>query len=288
MTGDVATIVEADAEAMLASVRAAAKTQMERALDDATRAATESWARERERWVAERAALESRAEALSALVADGEARNASLEEQLRDAEHAGALAAAETRKTRAELDEARDEQEGRFQRLRAEVKVWEDACVKYRKRMEHAERALSRLKQRAGAAGFVEATQPEENRGGAGRHQEHADGAPRETLAGAPEAFRTKTAASLADLRDLPSPLALAPPPPLAPVAARKRARDAAATDAANREEGPARRDRTARARRLTSPPREKYVFKNVFKTNASAAKRAPPPRRVGVVRGQH
>ena len=262
MTGDVATIVEADAEAMLASVRAAAKTQMERALDDATRAATESWARERERWVAERAALESRAEALSALVADGEARNASLEEQLRDAEHAGALAAAETRKTRAELDEARDEQEGRFQRLRAEVKVWEDACVKYRKRMEHAERALSRLKQRAGAAGFVEATQPEENRGGAGRHQEHADGAPRER-GGAPEAFRTKTAASLADLRDPPSPLALAPPPPLAPVAARKRARDAAATDAANREEGPARRDRTARARRLTSPPREKYVFKN-------------------------
>jgi hypothetical protein len=262
MTGDVATIVEADAEAMLASVRAAAKTQMERALDDATRAATESWARERERWVAERAALESRAEALSALVADGEARNASLEEQLRDAEHAGALAAAETRKTRAELDEARDEQEGRFQRLRAEVKVWEDACVKYRKRMEHAERALSRLKQRAGAAGFVEATQPEENRGGAGRHQEHADGAPRER-GGAPEAFRTKKAASLADLRDPPSPLALAPPPPLAPVAARKRARDAAATDAANREEGPARRDRTARARRLTSPPREKYVFKN-------------------------
>ena len=262
MTGDVATSVAADAENMLASVRAAAKTQMERALDDATRAATESWARERERWVAERAALESRAEALSALVADGEARNASLEEQLRDAEHAGALAAAETRKTRAELDEARDEQEGRFQRLRAEVKVWEDACVKYRKRMEHAERALSRLKQRAGAAGFVEATQPEENRGGAGRHQEHADGAPRER-GGAPEAFRTKTAASLADLRDPPSPLALAPPPPLAPVAARKRARDAAATDAANREEGPARRDRTARARRLTSPPREKYVFKN-------------------------
>ena len=170
MTGDVATSVAADAEATLASVRAAAKTQMERALDDATRAATESWARERERWVAERAALESRAEALSALVADGEARNASLEEQLRDAEHAGALAAAETRKTRAELDEARDEQEGRFQRLRAEVKVWEDACVKYRKRMEHAERALSRLKQRAGAAGFVEATQPEEDRGGAGRH----------------------------------------------------------------------------------------------------------------------
>ena len=262
MTGDVATIVEADAEAMLASVRAAAKTQMERALDDATRAATESWARERERWVAERAALESRAEALSALVADGEARNASLEEQLRDAEHAGALAAAETRKTRAELDEARDEQEGRFQRLRAEVKVWEDACVKYRKRMEHAERALSRLKQRAGAAGFVEATQPEEDRGGAGRHQEHADRAPRER-GGATEAFRTKRAASLADLRDPPSPLALAPPPPLAPVAARKRARDAAATDAANREEGPARRDRAARARRLTSPPREKYVFKN-------------------------
>ena len=262
MTGDVATSVAAGAEATLASVRAAAKTQMERALDDATRAATESWARERERRVAERAALESRAEALSALVADGEARNASLEEQLRDAEHAGALAAAETRKTRAELDEARDEQEGRFQRLRAEVKVWEDACVKYRKRMEHAERALSRLKQRAGAAGFVEATHPEENRGGAGRHQEHADGAPRER-GGAPEAFRTKTAASLADLRDPPSPLALAPPPPLAPVAARKRARDAAATDAANREEGPARRDRTARARRLTSPPREKYVFKN-------------------------
>ena len=206
MTGDVATLVEADAEAMLASVRAAAKTQMERALDDATRAATESWARERERWVAERAALESRAEALSALVADGEARNASLEEQLRDAEHAGALAAAETRKTRAELDEARDEQEGRFQRLRAEVKVWEDACVKYRKRMEHAERALSRLKQRAGAAGFVEATQPEEDRGGAGRHQEHADRAPRER-GGATEAFRTKRAASLADLRDPPSPL---------------------------------------------------------------------------------
>ena len=274
--GDVATIVEADAEAMLASVRAAAKTQMERALDDATRAATESWARERERWVAEREALESRAEALSALVADGEARNASLEEQLRDAEHAGALAAAETRKTRAELDEARDEQEGRFQRLRAEVKVWEDACVKYRKRMEHAERALSRLKQRAGAAGFVEATQPEENhRGGAGRHQEHADGAPRER-GGAPEAFRTKTAASLADLRDPPSPLALAPPPPLAPVAARKRARDAAATDAANREEGPARRDRTARARRPTSPPREKYVFKNVFK-NERLSREARP-----------
>ena len=49
MTGDVATSVAADAETMLASVRAAAKTQMERALDDATRAATESWARERER-----------------------------------------------------------------------------------------------------------------------------------------------------------------------------------------------------------------------------------------------
>ena len=249
MTGDVATIVEADAEAMLASVRAAAKTQMERALDDATRAATESWARERERWVAERAALESRAEALSALVADGEARNASLEEQLRDAEHAGALAAAETRKTRAELDEARDEQEGRFQRLRAEVKVWEDACVKYRKRMEHAERALSRLKQRAGAAGFVEATQPEEDRGGAGRHQEHADRAPRER-GGATEAFRTKRAASLADLRDPPSPLALAPPPPLAPVAARKRegrgGNRRGESRGRTREEGTGRRGRGA------------------------------------------
>ena len=260
MTGDVATSVAADAETMLASVRAAAKTQMERALDDATRAATESWARERERWVAERAALESRAEALSALVADGEARNASLEEQLCDAERAGALAAAETRKTRAELDEARDEQEGRFQRLRAEVKVWEDACVKYRKRMEHAERALGRLKRRAGAAGFVEATQPEEDRGGAGRHEEDADRAGRRRRGGT-EASRKKIAADAAADADAepPSPLALAPPPPLAPVAARKRARDTAAPAGPknDREEGPARRDRTARAGKPTSPPRE-------------------------------
>ena len=251
--GDVATIVEADAEAMLASVRAAAKTQMERALDDATRAATESWARERERWVAERAALESRAEALSALVADGEARNASLEEQLRDAERACALAAAETRKTRAELDDVRDEQEGRFQRLRAEVKVWEDACVKYRKRMEHAERALRRLKQRAGAAGFVEATQPEEDRGGAGRYPD-ADRAGRERRGGnepSPKPFAADADA------DPPSPLALAPPPALAPVAVRKRARDGSGPDAAIRAGPYARRERTARPEKPTeNPPR--------------------------------
>ena len=253
MTGDVATSVAADAEATLASVRAAAKTQMERALDDATRAATESWARERERWVAERAALESRAEALSALVADGEARNASLEEQLRDAERACALAAAETRKTRAELDDVRDEQEGRFQRLRAEVKVWEDACVKYRKRMEHAERALRRLKQRAGAAGFVEATQPEEDRGGAGRYPD-ADRAGRERRGGnepSPKPFAADADA------DPPSPLALAPPPALAPVAARKRARDGSGPDAAIRAGPYARRERTARPEKPTeNPPR--------------------------------
>ena len=253
MTGDVATSVAADAEATLASVRAAAKTQMERALDDATRAATESWARERERWVAERAALESRAEALSALVADGEARNASLEEQLRDAERACALAAAETRKTRAELDDVRDEQEGRFQRLRAEVKVWEDACVKYRKRMEHAERALRRLKQRAGAAGFVEATQPEEDRGGAGRYPD-ADRAGRERWGGnepSPKPFAADADA------DPPSPLALAPPPALAPVAARKRARDGSGPDAAIRAGPYARRERTARPEKPTeNPPR--------------------------------
>lgn len=251
MTGDVATSVAADAEATLASVRAAAKTQMERALDDATRAATESWARERERWVAERAALESRAEALSALVADGEARNASLEEQLRDAERACALAAAETRKTRAELDDVRDEQEGRFQRLRAEVKVWEDACVKYRKRMEHAERALRRLKQRAGAAGFVEATQPEEDREGAGRYPD-ADRAGRERRGGnepSPKPFAADA--------DPPSPLALAPPPALAPVAARKRARDGSGPDAAIRAGPYARRERTARPEKPTEiPPR--------------------------------
>jgi len=253
MTGDVATSVAADAEATLASVRAAAKTQMERALDDATRAATESWARERERWVAERAALESRAEALSALVADGEARNASLEEQLRDAERACALAAAETRKTRAELDDVRDEQEGRFQRLRAEVKVWEDACVKYRKRMEHAERALRRLKQRAGAAGFVEATQLEEDRGGAGRYPD-ADRAGRERRGGnepSPKPFAADADA------DPPSPLALAPPPALAPVAARKRARDGSGPDAAIRAGPYARRERTARPEKPTeNPPR--------------------------------
>jgi hypothetical protein len=253
MTGDVATSVAADAEATLASVRAAAKTQMERALDDATRAATESWARERERWVAERAALESRAEALSALVADGEARNASLEEQLRDAERACALAAAETRKTRAELDDVRDEQEGRFQRLRAEVKVWEDACVKYRKRMEHAERALRRLKQRAGAAGFVEATQPEEDRGGAGRYPD-ADRAGRERRGGnepSPKPFAADADA------DPPSPLALAPPPALAPVAVRKRARDGSGPDAAIRAGPYARRERTARPEKPTeNPPR--------------------------------
>jgi hypothetical protein len=253
MTGDVATSVAADAEATLASVRAAAKTQMERALDDATRAATESWARERERWVAERAALESRAEALSALVADGEARNASLEEQLRDAERACALAAAETRKTRAELDDVRDGQEGRFQRLRAEVKVWEDACVKYRKRMEHAERALRRLKQRAGAAGFVEATQPEEDRGGAGRYPD-ADRAGRERRGGnepSPKPFAADADA------DPPSPLALAPPPALAPVAVRKRARDGSGPDAAIRAGPYARRERTARPEKPTeNPPR--------------------------------
>ena len=254
MTGDVATSVAADAENMLASVRAAAKTQMERALDDATRAATESWARERERWVAERAALESRAEALSVLVANGEARNASLEEQLRVAERATALAAAETRKTRAELDDARDEQEGRFQRLRAEAKVWEDACVKYRKRMEHAERALSRLKRRADAVGFVEATQPEEDRGGAGGHQERADRAGRERRGGTEASRKTIPAAADADP---PSPLALAPPPPLAPLAARKRARDVSALDAADDAGGPARRDRTAREGASASPPRE-------------------------------
>ena len=201
----------------------------------------------------ERAALESRAEALSALVADGEARNASLEEQLRDAEHAGALAAAETRKTRAELDDVRDEQEGRFQRLRAEVKVWEDACVKYRKRMEHAERALRRLKQRAGAAGFVEATQPEEDRGGAGRYPD-ADRAGRERRGGnepSPKPFAADADA------DPPSPLALAPPPALAPVAVRKRARDGSGPDAAIRAGPYARRERTARPEKPTeNPPR--------------------------------
>jgi hypothetical protein len=186
-------------------------------------------------------------------VADGEARNASLEEQLRDAERACALAAAETRKTRAELDDVRDGQEGRFQRLRAEVKVWEDACVKYRKRMEHAERALRRLKQRAGAAGFVEATQPEEDRGGAGRYPD-ADRAGRERRGGnepSPKPFAADADA------DPPSPLALAPPPALAPVAVRKRARDGSGPDAAIRAGPYARRERTARPEKPTeNPPR--------------------------------
>jgi hypothetical protein len=199
-----------DAEVTLAFVRAATRTQLERALDDATRAATDSWARERERWVSERAELESRAESLAARVTELETHNASLGEQLRDAENAGAMAAAETRKTRAELDDLRDDEESRFQRLRAEVKVWEDACRKYRKRMEHAERALSRLKTRAGAAGFVEATQLDEENG----RTRLPDGArrsdPSPSLSPAPS----------------PSPPPRAPPPPLAPVAARKRPRD--------------------------------------------------------------
>ena len=111
------------------------------------------WQSEREELLRRVASLAGDNEALDARCADLEERNMSLQAQLRSAEAAGAMSAAETRKVRAELDEVRDSVEGRREALRAEMEMWKESSKKYRKRCEHAEHALQRLKSRVTAGG---------------------------------------------------------------------------------------------------------------------------------------
>ena len=85
---------------------------------------------------------------------------ATLRAELTNAEKKEAMAVAEARKARAELDELRDSVQSGKEPLRAELEMWKASSRKYRKKLEHSEQALARLKARAGAAGFVEATPP--------------------------------------------------------------------------------------------------------------------------------
>ena len=85
---------------------------------------------------------------------------ATLRAELTNAEKKEAMAVAEARKARAELDELRDSVQSGKEPLRAELEMWKESSRKYRKKLEHSEQALARLKARAGAAGFVEATPP--------------------------------------------------------------------------------------------------------------------------------
>ena len=150
-------------EAMLEAARSTARAGLQRSLDDAVASTSDAWRRELDRvseaWASERRDLEARCASLAERAEELEARNATLAQQLRASEAAGAMAAAESRKTRAELEEARDDVDARRDKMRAELEVWRESSVKYRKRMEHAERALARVKARANTAGFVEATQ---------------------------------------------------------------------------------------------------------------------------------
>ena len=191
-----------------ASARAAGRAYLERALDDAVTASSAQWAKERSNLLHERAEVESRADELAAKVSVLESENASLKEQLHEAEQAGALAVAEQRKTRAELEERLDDDDVRVQKAQGQCKVWEDACVKYRKRLEHAERSLAKLKTKVNAAGFVEATQDVYGRIDEG------------DVRGRGHEFER------VPQNNVDSPLALLPLPALAPVA-RKRQREA-------------------------------------------------------------
>ena len=211
----------ADADATLVSARAAARPLLERALDDAMSTASAHWHRERDKLLAERAAVESIVASLEARVVDLETRNACLEVTVRETKETNANAAELARGLRAALDEKNDDDETKMQKLVAESKVWEDACVKYRKRMDHAERGLARLTKKANAHGFVEATQFEEWEG----PRRYDNNVTRRGDGGDENAARREN--KLAD-----SSLALLPAPALAPVANRpvKRPRDHPAT----------------------------------------------------------
>ena len=211
----------ADADATLVSARAAARPLLERALDDAMSTASAHWHRERDKLLAERAAVESIVASLEARVVDLETRNACLEVTVRETKETNANAAELARGLRAALDEKNDDDETKMQKLVAESKVWDDACVKYRKRMDHAERGLARLTKKANAHGFVEATQFEEWEG----PRRYDNNVTRRGDGGDENAARREN--KLAD-----SSLALLPAPALAPVANRpvKRPRDQPAT----------------------------------------------------------
>jgi hypothetical protein len=200
-------------EATLEAARSTARAVLRRSLDDAVASTSDAWRRELDRvseaWASERRELEARCASLAERADELEARNATLAQQLRAAEAAGAMAAAETRKTRAELDEARDDVDARRDKMRAELEVWRESSVKYRKRMEHAERALARVKARANAAGFVEATQLTPDHAPTRRRPSRE---PPPTTARATETTPEERAGSPA----APSP---APGPALAPVA---------------------------------------------------------------------
>ena len=106
---------------------AAAHRQVARCVDESMRsilgARKAAWRAERAELRARVASLAGDNAALDARCAELEERNMSLQSQLRHAEAAGALSAAETRKVRGELDEVRDSVEGRREALRAEMEA---------------------------------------------------------------------------------------------------------------------------------------------------------------------
>ena len=73
---------------------------------------------------------------------------ATLRAELTNAEKKEAMAVAEARKARAELDELRDSVQSGKEPLRAELEMWKESSRKYRKKLEHSEQALARLKAR--------------------------------------------------------------------------------------------------------------------------------------------
>lgn len=86
---------------------------------------------------------------------------ATLRVELTNTEKKEAMAVADARKARAELEDLRDSVQAGQEPLRAELELWKESTRKYRKKLEHSEQAHARLKARAGAAGFVEATPPQ-------------------------------------------------------------------------------------------------------------------------------
>ena len=238
-------------EATLEAARSTARAGLQRSLDDAVASTSDAWRRELDRvseaWASERRELEARCASLAERADELEAHNATLAQQLRAAEAAGAMAAAETRKTRAELDEARDDVDARRDKMRAELEVWRESSVKYRKRMEHAERALARVKARANAAGFVEATQ---------LTPDHAPTRRRPSRDPPPTSPPRATETTPEDTPGLPFAPSPAPGPALAPVA-------------------------TAAAKKRTRPPHPAPGVENIAAI-ASGARMDPPNRAAG------
>ena len=92
------------------------------------------------------AETESIRASLVAINADLEAEVSSLEDALRAAESKEAASTSAYRAIKAELDELKDAIEPREQKLRAELDLWKQSSVRYRKRFEHAEAEIRRAR----------------------------------------------------------------------------------------------------------------------------------------------